>query len=40
MVKAPKDVLAIFREGRLIDQAMIKGAWEATSDSFTVVSSV
>lgn len=29
MVEAPKDVLAIFRDGRLIDQAMLKGAWEA-----------
>ena len=29
MVEAPKDILAIFRDGRLIDQAMLKGAWEA-----------
>jgi hypothetical protein len=29
MVEAPKDVLAIFRDGRLIDEAMVRGAWEA-----------
>ena len=29
MVEAPKDILAIFKDGRLIDQAMLRGSWEA-----------
>ena len=29
MVETPRDIKAIFDDGRLIDQAMLKAAWEA-----------